>query len=153
MSWTELDHASRAPLPVSSERERELDKAKEDAIPKVAGEVEKPFTVLEFQPVISPGIYDGEFALKGKDIIFHFWPYGYEQAVRDGKPRPSFPSTFKLCLEKAMAEAFTKERFEMSFDRDVGSWFVKALGWGDTLFGRELAIKACERVHFDLGGV
>jgi hypothetical protein len=34
----------------------------------------------------------------------------------------------------------------------MGSWFVRAKDWGENQFSRELAIKACEKVHKNMGG-
>lgn len=150
--WTEQEQASRSPLEVSAERARELDEAKRDALPHVLAEGDRPFDRIHFQPVISPGIYEAEFALKGPDIIFHFWPYGFRKAIEQGKARPAFKTAFKPILEKILHGTFTEHRTKMDFDRDIGSWFVKVSGWGDHQFARELAIKACEMVHLELGG-
>ena len=41
---------------------------------------------------------------------------------------------------------------DIEHDPDVGAWFVKAKGWGENQFSRELSIKACEQLHKALGG-
>lgn len=153
MSWTEQDPKSRTVLPVSTKREHELDEARATALPQVLKEQGgKGIETVRFQPVISPGIYEAEFAVKGADLIFHFWPHGYRRAVEDGKRRPEFKAGFKEVLERVMSEAFTRSRLDISFDADVGAWFIKARKWGDSSFFRELAIRACEALHLDLGG-
>jgi hypothetical protein len=154
MSWTEQDHKSKTVIPMTKEREQHLEQEKNSVLPIIQKESEetKPFDPMKFQPVHSPGIYEAEFAVKDKDIIFHFWPWGYHEAERSNKTTPRFPSAFENALKLAMYESFKPDRVSAHSDIDMGSWFVRAKDWGENQFSRELAIKACEKVHKNMGG-
>ena len=154
MSWTEQEHKTRTSVPVSKDRASELDKEKASSLPTIQKESEeaKPFDPMKFQPVKSPDIYEAEFANKNSDVIFHFWPWNYHLAEREGKTTPKFKSGFEAALRKSMAVVFQEHRLEFQRDDDVGAWFVRAKGWGENQFSRELSIKACEALHKALGG-
>lgn len=154
MSWTEQEHKSRTVVHVSQGRESELENEKKASLSAIQRESEetKPFDPMRFQPVKSPDIYEAEFVSKGADVIFHFWPWNYHHAERDGKPAPKFKPGFEQALRKSMSDVFQEHRLEVIHDLDIGAWFVKAKGWGENQFARELSIKACEALHKALGG-
>lgn len=154
MSWTEQEQQTRRPLVVTAEKAELLDRVKRESHPIITHEAalgDKGVAAIEFQPVKSPGIFEAEFAKKGDDVIFHFWPWGLHAAERSGKPRPPFQKDFYDAL--IMSVAFVYERnVEVSEDRDMGAWFVKASGAGQKQFWRDLAIKMVSDLHRRLGG-
>lgn len=113
----------------------------------VAKDPDKVIEPVHFQPVKSPGNYEAEFAIKDGDVIFHFWPYGFHEAqVREQTP-PRFKRGFHQFLVSAMASAFDSRRLEFEDDKDMGAIFVRAKGFADNQFYRQLAIQACEKLH------
>lgn len=156
MTWMRQDSETHEVSGVDREKEAIYEKAKAEGLPIVTKESEsgvKPFETMKFQPVRSPGIYEAEFGVKGKDLIFHFWPDGYHKAERDEKRVPEFKKNFFSMLSKAMGGIFGTNRILIKDDGDVGAFFVQAHGWGESDNHRELAIKACEEFHKDMGGV
>lgn len=152
-TWVERNNETQVTAKVTEDRERDLNKARDESIPMVTrDQSRKDLTPLEFQPVKSPGIYEGEFAVKDEDLIFHFWPYGYHKAERDGHARPRFRPGFDKWLADVMGSVFSPNRIEIKHDEDVGAWFVRASGYGTNQFHRKLCIKACELLHTALGG-
>jgi hypothetical protein len=153
MNWVEQEADSRKKLSVTDARAKELDKSREAGVPVVAAEAKKtlPFNSLRFQPVKSPGLYEAEFTQKGTELIFHFWPHGYHSAKRRDIAVPRFPKTFAEVLARIMLQEFSKTA-EVSFDKEMGSFFVKVPHVGEKMFCRELAIAACEKLHLALGG-
>jgi hypothetical protein len=157
MPWAEMQTNSGAEIAVTAEKERELNKAKEEGAPVIVKEASagmKPFDPVEYQPVRSPDIYEGEFGVKGSDLIFHFWPANYHNAERAGKALPRFKPGFDVVLKQVFTDAFGAgvSRVEVFHDPDVGAFCVLAHGWGDNQYHRELSIKACEALHQALGG-
>ena len=154
MSWTQKDQdGSRSDVP--PELEKEYEKAKADSLPRVqkeAGEGVRPFKQVDVQPVRSPKLYEAEFGVKGEDVIFHFWPWNYHVAEKQGHRTPDFPRGFETFLVKALGDAFEAKRIEMEKDEDVGAIFVRCRGYGNNQFHRELCIRACEKLHKLLGG-
>lgn len=153
--WTVFHTPSRTKLEADEEKTKQYEEAKKDSLPAIQKEAEegvKPFEPIRFQPVHSVGFFEAEFGMRKKDIIFHFWPDGYHQAERDKRVLPRFPKGFGELLLKVMSDAFDPMRIEVYEDKDVGAWFVKALGFADSTFARELAIKAVTSVHKALGG-
>lgn len=108
------------------------------------------FEPLNFQPVISPDIYEAEFAVKNEDIIFHFWPFGYKLAEESKHRLPKFSKIFLKNIETIMIAAFGPHRLEMA--EELGGVFVRAIGWGSNQFARDIAIKTCESLHKINGG-
>jgi hypothetical protein len=140
---------------VDAQKANEYDQAKAEGLPVVTKEAEggiKPLDPVKFQPVRSPGIFEAEFGVKGKDLIFHFWPDGYHKADRNSLAPPAFKKDFLQRLTKTMVDTFTKERVLIEEDRDMGAFFVKAHGWGENDSYREISIKVCEIFHKAMGG-
>ena len=161
MSWIEQEHASRQRLPVTQERALELDKTKEEEHPRLVQEAErgmKPVEPIKFQPVHSPGIFEAEFAMRqlvsdggiGRDVIFHFWPWGLHSADKTGAPRPGFKKGFREMLEQVFKKHYTQ--VEIRDDRDMGSYFVRLRGAGGAQFWFQIAVKAVTDLHHALGG-
>lgn len=154
MSWVAQD-SSRMPVAVDAQKKNEYDKAKAESLPAITKEAEggvRPVEPVKFQPVRSPGIYEAEFGVKEKDIIFHFWPDGYHNADRDGRAIPAFKKDFLKNLTLSMHEIFHPNRITIEEDKDMGAFFVKAHGWGENDNYREISIKACEAFHHRMGG-
>jgi hypothetical protein len=155
MDWVEHNVESGKTKAAPAARAKVLDKVREEALPVIAKQAEKgqiPFEGVRRQPVRSPGNYEAEFLTKGTDLIFHVWPYGHAKAKRAGTAVPRFSSKFEGILRATMESAFGKNRIAMDYDKDMGSWFVKATGWAEAQFARDLAIKTCENLHKALGG-
>lgn len=154
MSWKEIHTASGTYIEVDAAKEQKLEEAKKDLpiIQKEAASGLKPFELIKFQPVLSAGRFEAEFAVKGDDVIFHIWPHGYHEAERDKRHPPRFPKGFADLLVKTMGSAFDPMRIEIHEDRDIGAWFVKAIGYGSSTFYRELSIKAVTSLHKAMGG-
>lgn len=134
---------------VSEKVSSELDSLKKELSPIVVKEADsgvKGFDQLDFQPVMSPSNYEAEFASKGDDLIFHIWPWKFHEADRAGKIRPRFKKNFDTLLTAAFGKVFFS-KWEFSFDEDMGSFFVKAHGFGSGQFARENAIEALECLH------
>lgn len=111
----------------------------------------RPIKPIVFQPVRSPGIYEGEFGEKDGDLIFHFWPDGYHRD-HQGEFLPGFGRGFESALRDSVKESFPTAQSELSFDRDMGAWFVRVYRGSDLPFNRQLCIGACESVHKRMGG-
>lgn len=156
MNWVEQDQETGNRHTAPASRAAVLEETKKDTLPVVQKEAEKgklPFEPVHLTPVRSPGIYEGEFGSKDGDLFFHFWPYGYRQAEREGKARPRFRADIEQILDKTMAEVFGAPRVQYSDYRERnGSFYVKATGWAQNQFAREIAVKACEKLHKALGG-
>jgi len=132
-----------------------LDAARDEVNPilqKDAAKGEVPFAPVKLQPVKSPGIYEGEFGIKDGDLLFHFWPYGYGLAKRGGLASPRFKGNFEKALKDAMEVSFGVTRVKGEYVPEEGSWFVCAKGWGKSQFWYDLSVKACEKLHYALGG-
>lgn len=158
MSWTQKDNESQSVGSVEGDRSREYDMVRQNNLPKLQKEAddgEVPVQPVEFQPVRSPGIYEGEFGVKMNDLLFHFWPSGYHDALKKQQVPPSFPSRpvpFEIALSASFTDVFGKNRVEVKHDGDMGAYFVKATGFGVNQFHREMAIRACEKLHAAMGG-
>ncbi len=154
MNWSVMRERAGAVEAASQKAADDYDGLKKELAPVMEKEavIRQDLEPIHFQPVRSPGIYEAEFGQKREDILFHFWPYGYHAADNDKKVLPRFPNGFPSVLLRVMTEIFKEGRVEMSYDADMGSWFVKAKGWGSSMFARELSIKACEGVHKGMGG-
>lgn len=155
MPWLEKNSETNSVGAADAARTKVLDETREENLPIIKKETDsgqKPFTPVQLQPVKSPGIYEGEFGVKGDDVIFHFWPSGYHAAERRGAAAPKFVAGFEVMLKKVMGDVFDAKRIKVEHDVDVGAWFVRAIGWADAQFHRDLCIKACEQLHAALGG-
>ena len=153
MNWVTSEQGSVGVA--STEKSREYEDEKSVSLPVIEKEADsgfKPFDPIEFQPVRSPGIYEGEFAAKDNDIIFHFWPDGFHVAQRSGKAVPRFKKDFEEKLSLTFKKHFGETRVDIQNDPDIGAWFIKANGWGKNEFLFELCVKACEALHAELGG-
>lgn len=150
MSWTEKDQNDSAKS-ASADRQDLLNAARAEVLPiaqKEAAQGNKGFGPIDFQPVKSPGNYEAEFALKGEDIIFHFWPWGYHDAQDKNRALPRFRKDFSSLLSVSMEKAFgNPNRLQIEEDRDMGAFFVKAIGFAINPFHRNLCIEACENLH------
>src|SRR5512140_1056144 len=151
MSWIEQEHQSRQRLPVTQARALERDKTKEEELPRIADEAErgmKPVEPIKFQPVHSPGLFEAEFAMRevwseggvGKDVIFHFWPWGLHTADVSGKARPAFKKGFAETLKQVFEKHYVS--VEIRDDRDMGAYFVRLRGVGGQQFWFKLAVNA-----------
>lgn len=152
MAWNSKLSSSSDIKPVDQAISREYDSITEKGMPVIGSESDRPFEPVSPQPVISPGIYEGEFLVKEPHVIFHFWPYGYHEADDLNKVPPRFPRNFKDTLTKAMKEALSPTELDVEEDRDMGAWFVRARGLSERPFFKDLAIKACETLHKAMGG-
>lgn len=156
MSWTEREVATGKEVDVTADKARMLDEVRKSSLPIVQKESEsgvRPFETVKLQPVKGIGTFEAEFGLKGDDVIFHFWPYGYHDADRnEGMALPQFPKNFMKILNDAMAKVFNIDRVELALDADVGAWFVKAKGYAQNQFHRNLCIEAVTVLHRALGG-
>jgi hypothetical protein len=155
MSWLEKNVETNAVGKTDAARSKILDEAREENLPTIQKEANagtKPFIPVQLQPVKSPGIYEAEFGVKGQDVIFHFWPSGYHAAEHRGVAPPRFAAGFEATLKKVMGEVFDEKRVTIENDLDVGALFVRATGWGEAQFHRDLCIKACEKFHAAMGG-
>jgi hypothetical protein len=155
MDWLEKDQETNRISKADAERSQLLNEVKKGSLPTIQKEADNgapPFKEMKFQPVKSPGIYEAEFGVKGKDLLFHFWPWGYHAADANGQATPKFSADFLPKLKKIMGETFDAKRIEVKDDADVGALFVKASSWADNEFHRELAVKACEALHKAMGG-
>jgi hypothetical protein len=164
MNWIEqkseiLKARTGAGLPVDSRRANELAEGREICHGQVLrekgqeGTRKKGFEKLSFQPVVSKGFYEAEFAVRGEDVIFHIWPYGYRKALDDRTPLPKFPKAFQNAMLKAFGEVFGSHRLFVDFDRDMGSFFVRADNFKAHPHHHELSVQACRKLHKALGGV
>jgi hypothetical protein len=155
MHWIEHDNTTNKLSAADQERAALLDKVKKEALPTVKREEESgapEFDPVEFTKIKGPGIFEAEFGRKNNDLIFHFWPAGYEKAVREERARPPFRLKFKETLQQVMEAAFEKRRVVVSEDQDVGAIFVRCSGWGSHQYLRENSIKACEKFFTAMGG-
>jgi len=154
--WLEKDQETKSIKGADMERTMELNKERESSFPVISKETQKgapPFDPVSFMPVIGTDIYEAEFAVKGSDIIFHFWPYNYHSADAAGKAPPAFKSGFQAQLKKTFESLFGKNRVEIKDDRDMGAFFVRAIGWADNLAWKELSIRAFKGFFNDMGGI
>ena len=154
MGWTEQETATRTSTMVDAEKAKLLDKVRGEVLPVVQKEADgvRPFDTIELQPVKGPNAFEAEFGLKGDDVLFHFWPWGYHDADRKGVQPPRFRKDFESLLKGVMGEVFGIGRVELSFDDDMGAWFVLAKGFALNQFHRELCIKAAESLFKAMGG-
>lgn len=139
---------------------KEYDEAKK-SLPVVQKEADagvRPFSTVEFQPIKGVNTFEAEFGVKGDDVIFHFWPWGYHDVERsnenvaNARRLPIFEKGFEDKLKKVLAKTFGESRCDVSFDSDMGAWFVKARGAGLNQFNRELCIEAATNLHSEMGG-
>lgn len=153
MTWKEKVPGERESHESTPEMTALYNMEKEKGLPVISSEPgKKEFEPVSPQPVQSPGIYEAEFMTMGKDVIFHFWPWGYHDAESLNKVPPRFLKTFPDALKRAVASSLPSIKHEVTEDRDMGAWFVKAYGLADNLFSRDLAIKVCQTVHENMGG-
>lgn len=163
MNWTEQQAGSRKATEVSEAKAKLFEEVKKD-LPVVQKEADggvRPFKPVQLQPVKGVHTFEGEFGIKDEDVIFHFWPWGYHDAERNGERPPMFAhypdarlyseGAFKELLQKTVGAVFMN-RTEISFDADIGAWFVKAIGYANSQFHRQLSIDACESLHKAMGG-
>jgi hypothetical protein len=151
MHWVEQDQNTGSRGAASIDKAKQYDAAKAETLPVIereAGKGQVPFDPVRFTPVRSPGNYEAEFSVKEKDIIFHFWPYGYRAAEREGKTPPNFKPFFEQHLDRVMAEVFDGKRVRMGDYREKnGSFYVEAVGWGSSQFARDLSVQVCEKLY------
>lgn len=151
-TWEELNNGDQTKRIIEK---KEYDDTVTDLKPVILREEglgAKPVVVIDFQPILSKGFYEAEFAMKGNDVIFHFWPDRYHEAERSELPTPTFPKDFEVKLKAVLGDVFGAHRVEMSMDADIGAWFAKAFGYGTHEYARKLSIEVCEKLHKDLGG-
>jgi hypothetical protein len=157
MNWVEQNQETGRSSNATLDKVKEYEAEKKATLPTVQKEAAKgelPFETIKFVPVRSPGIYEGEFGPKNGDLVFHIWPYGYRQAEREGKVKPRFKQPdIEQVIDRVMAEMFTATRVRYSDLREQnGSFYIQAVGWASSQFARDLAVKACEKLHKALGG-
>lgn len=147
MTWESLDTKTKSR---GRSENPEYDDAARECSPvlhKEESQGPKTFGAIQFQPVVSYGLFEGEFAIKGPDLIFHFWPYKHAE----GKGK-TFPKGFPEKLIAAMTDSFGPSRFDAVEDRELGSWFVRAIGFGEHDFAQSRAVGAVRQLHKSLGG-
>lgn len=157
MAWTEREVATGKEVDVTAAKAQMLDEVKKASMPIVQKESEggvRPFDTVKFQPVKGVGTFEAEFGIKGDDVIFHIWPYGYHDADRkEGQVLPKFIPAFEATLKTSFTgTVFTPARCDFSFDGDLGAWFVRAKGYSQNQFFRQLSIEALTYLHKNLGG-
>lgn len=154
MAWVEQELKSRKKLDVDEKRAAVLDATKAETLPGLAPEIghNKGIVPLKFQPVLSPQLFEAEFAVRDSDLVFHLWPWGYRSARRAGEPLPAFVRGFKSELAAAMIDVFGGAAVTVEEVREEGSFFVLVRGAGKNQFFNELAIRALTTLHKDLGG-
>ena len=153
--WTEQDMETRKVSKADAERASLLDLVKKENLPTIKKEAESGgpgFKPIDFQPIRSPGIYEAEFAVKEKDIIFHFFPHGYARAAHQNLATPPFKPGFLKVVKEQLALVFDAHRVDIQEDKDLGGISAKARGWGDSSYARDLCIKVCEAIHKKMGG-
>ena len=155
MSWVERQMDTGVATNVAADKAHMLDQAKAEGLPVVEKEAARgqmPIDPVRFTPVKSPGIYEAEFAKRDSDVIFHFWPYGFHQAHREGKRPPGFVRNMLVSSRQVMVEQFGESACEFHSDADMGALSVKVKGLGEKQFFHELSVKALEKLHYALGG-
>lgn len=153
--WHERDLKTGHQGAVGSERNQELEEAKGQSLPPLLKESSgiRPFEQIRFQPVRAHGLFDAEFAVKAKDIIFHFWPYDYHKAQAEMWTKdPTFPKGFPDKLHESMKKSFAANRVETTYDQEMGAYFVKAIGYGEGMSPFVLATDVCRELYRLLGG-
>lgn len=133
-----------------------FDEVKRASLPVVQKEADggvRPFKTVELQPVKGVNTFEAEFGVKGEDVIFHVWPWGYHDADRkEGARLPEFKKGFDQVLKAAMGKVFGEGRIELSFDGDMGAWFVLAKGFSSNQFHRNICLDAAKALHDAMGG-
>jgi hypothetical protein len=154
MDWQKRVTGEKQDVLVDSESAAAYEQAKAEKLPVIEREATgvRPFEQLKFQPVTAHGFFDAEFAEKGEDIVFHFWPYGFHKAQRSGSKSPAFPKDFQEKLRKAMRKSFADNRVVVDEDKDMGSFFVKAVGYTKALSPFKLATDVCKELYVLMGG-
>lgn len=156
MNWTEQQTATREKLDVDEARSRLLTEVRKESLPVVQKEASsgvRPFEKVDFQPIKGVNTFEAEFGVKGEDVIYHVWPWGYHEADRKKDERlPSFKRDFEKVLSQVMASVFGQGRCDLSFDADIGAWFVKVNGFGTNQFFRNVCIEAALALHKAMGG-
>lgn len=153
-NWTAQETKSRASLPVDEAKARMLDEVRKE-LPVVLKEADggvRPFKTVDFQPVRGPGTFEGEFGVKLEDLILHFWPHGYHDAERTGGRTPKFKPGFEEALRSSFKDSFKHFSIEMTFDPEMGAWFMKIPNATSSLHYRDLCVKALEALHLKMGG-
>lgn len=151
MTWIRRDNATGVISQAEAEKAQRYEEDKNAALPTIRKESEStmPFEPVRFQPVKSTE-YEAEFGVKGDDVLFHFWPPGYHQADAIGQRTPTFRKDFEdklgFCLSKEVP------RHQLKLDEDVGAVFVICPGLALNLSHRQLCIRVCEKLHYELGG-
>lgn len=152
----------RNPTDISGSKKVEYDKESSEGIPKIMKEWEtvdkglggKPIDPIHFQEVLGPKIFEGEYGVRGEDIIFHLWPYGYHQAMDDNKFPPKFHKNFKGQLVVSVAKVFPTNKVELeNHIQRMGSLYVCIYGGASGMFHDQKCIEFCEDLYKELGGV
>lgn len=156
MGWFEENTNTRHRSEVSDAAKlQKFEEVKSECHAPILKEVDsgmKPFKPVRFQPVQSPGLFEAEFAEKDGDVIFHFWPSGYAEAVAKANTRPNFKATFLPSMEKGFEEFYDPHRLQASFEPELGAYTVRAVGYGDQQFWKKKAIDVCTQIHVLMGG-
>lgn len=156
MNWTEQQMKTGEVSSVDDDKARLLNEVKNASLPVVQKEASggvRPFKEVEFQPIKGVKTFEAEFGTKGDDVIYHVWPWGYHDADRrEGQRLPEFRKDFEKLLSKSMAKVFGEGRCDISYDADIGAWFVKARGFASNQFFRNICIEAAQTLHKDMGG-
>lgn len=155
MSWTEQHATTHSIATVDDERANVLNGVKATGLPVVEKEADtgaKPFKAIQLQPIKGVKTFEAEFGVKDEDLIFHVWPWGYHEAERNGTEPPKFRKDIKQLLTDSLGEVFGTNRISVSYDDDVGSWFIIAKGFSSNQFHRDLCIEAARSLHVAMGG-
>ena len=161
MNWVEQKTETRENIEVSEAKAKLLNEVRKD-LPVVQKEADggvRPFEALKLQPILGSQTFEAEFGIKGDDVIFHFWPWGYHETERkngdntDGplaQRLPKFLPDFEKKLSVSMISVF--KRAEISKDEDIGAIFVRIPGGAEFQFHRDMCVKAASELHVSLGG-
>ncbi len=155
MSWKEQQAETRVVQDVDPIRANVLDNVKKENLSIVQKEADdgvRPFETVHFQPIKGIDTFEAEFGVKGDDVVIHIWPYGYHDADRDSGPLPNFNRSFESFLRRLVSNAFGEHRVQISYDGDVGAWFVIAKGFSSNQFYRDLCIEMFKSLHILMGG-
>ncbi len=156
MNWVEQKSQTRENVEVTEAKAKLLNEAKKE-LPVVQKEADggvRPFQAIAFTPIQGVGKFEAEFGVKGDDVIFHFWPWGYHTKEREGSRLPSFEKVLDSVIKEEFPKAFgSAVTIETEFDGDVGAWFVKAKNAALNQFHSKLSVKAVSNLYVALGGV
>lgn len=92
----------------------------------------------------------GEYALIDNDLVFHF--YLTEEQKKQAGSSDYWFNTFPRVLDKTAQEYFQvgAPRLKASYTDEMGSWWMRAYGFGNVLDPDSIALGFMERLERDL---